>query len=306
MYSLTPFDVSNLNRSIEGIGQAFAERRREQEQHSRDVAQELLRQKMLETEQRRADVEKNAANIAAEGKTTTYLYPVDEDGEQADEPTQSFTGPPSGLQNYIKLHADQGKTLVPGPEPQRKKAFSIKSSVPGADIEVFANDPDQLSSMVKQMQDMGGRAPTQHGASSQYGPIMADQKASELEAQAEDLERQYNQLPEASPQGDVLQAAAASLRSRAQNLRQPRMQMPWQTTTQDIFAPPAYPGAPPQKTGTVTTRSPVGATPATPAGPGVPRGTKPLDAATAAQFLQKAGGDKEKARQMARDAGFTF
>lgn len=33
---------------------------------------------------------------------------------------------------------------------------------------------------------------------------------------------------------------------------------------------------------------------------------KQLDAETAKQFLQKAGGDKEKARQLAREAGFTF
>ncbi len=34
--------------------------------------------------------------------------------------------------------------------------------------------------------------------------------------------------------------------------------------------------------------------------------TKPLDATTAKGFLQQAGGDKVKARQMAQDAGYTF
>ena len=35
-------------------------------------------------------------------------------------------------------------------------------------------------------------------------------------------------------------------------------------------------------------------------------GSKQLDAATAKDFLQKAGGNKDKARQMAKDAGYTF
>jgi hypothetical protein len=35
-------------------------------------------------------------------------------------------------------------------------------------------------------------------------------------------------------------------------------------------------------------------------------GTKPLDQATAQQILQEAGGDKERARQIARDRGYTF
>lgn len=35
-------------------------------------------------------------------------------------------------------------------------------------------------------------------------------------------------------------------------------------------------------------------------------GSKQLDADTARQFLQRAGGDKDKARQMAKDAGYSF
>ena len=37
-----------------------------------------------------------------------------------------------------------------------------------------------------------------------------------------------------------------------------------------------------------------------------PAGPKVLDKTTASTFLKQAGGDKEKARQLARDAGFTF
>lgn len=40
--------------------------------------------------------------------------------------------------------------------------------------------------------------------------------------------------------------------------------------------------------------------------PVAPKSSKVLDEATARQFLQKTGGDKDKARQMAKDAGYTW
>lgn len=41
-------------------------------------------------------------------------------------------------------------------------------------------------------------------------------------------------------------------------------------------------------------------------GPAQPISAKPLDKATAAQFLKAAGGDKKKARELAKQAGYTF
>jgi hypothetical protein len=50
---------------------------------------------------------------------------------------------------------------------------------------------------------------------------------------------------------------------------------------------------------------PSGAQPTAPVAP-PQAGAKPLDPATAQQFLQQAGGDKDKARDLARAAGYTF
>jgi hypothetical protein len=50
---------------------------------------------------------------------------------------------------------------------------------------------------------------------------------------------------------------------------------------------------------------PNGAQPAAPA-TAPQAGAKPLDPATAQQFLKQAGGDKDKARELARAAGYTF
>lgn len=48
------------------------------------------------------------------------------------------------------------------------------------------------------------------------------------------------------------------------------------------------------------------AQPAPASTPAAPAATKPIDAATAKKFLEQAGGDKEKARALAREAGYGF
>lgn len=47
-------DVELLNRSMENAGNAFAQRRAQQNQEQRDISQELIRRKMLDVEQQRA------------------------------------------------------------------------------------------------------------------------------------------------------------------------------------------------------------------------------------------------------------
>lgn len=61
-----------------------------------------------------------------------------------------------------------------------------------------------------------------------------------------------------------------------------------------------------QPRGTTPTNVPMGNPKQTTASGNAPAAGKNLDPNTAKQFLMKAGGDKDKARQMARDAGFSF
>lgn len=63
---LTPFDVSNLNRSLEGVGTAFQENRREAEVGRRTDIEEDFRKQMLAAEMRRTQAEE--ARAAAESQ----------------------------------------------------------------------------------------------------------------------------------------------------------------------------------------------------------------------------------------------
>lgn len=56
---MTQFDIQNLNNSIAGVGNAFAERRKEQRDDQKLAIEQDMRQQMLESELRRAKTEED-------------------------------------------------------------------------------------------------------------------------------------------------------------------------------------------------------------------------------------------------------
>src|SRR4051794_28929353 len=113
---LTPFDVTNLNQSIEGLGQTFRQKRLDTEALRREAAAETLRQQMnaatmqhYKAEESHYDAEAARGDRmekkASEGHVESWLQ--DPDGG-----TFKFTGAPEGLQQLQTTAQQKGRPLT--------------------------------------------------------------------------------------------------------------------------------------------------------------------------------------------------
>lgn len=264
MPGLTPFDVSNLNASIAGVGNAFAERRAEEERKRRDDIELAIRQRLLDAEDRRMTAEEGRQNILAQGTTEAWL-------QGKDGGVIRFTGPQSGLDFILQQARTQGSPLQKVAPPSQRPQFGTwKTSTPLGDIEVQLKTPEDLDQLPVHAKKIG--AGPLHQQASSYGPIQVDKQATDLEDQADQLEAQANTLPAGSDPADLIRQAKR-LRTRAADLRStmgdvrttvettaevpPTSGEPATSGFLGIGAKPAIPPTPGQPRRTVTTREKV-------------------------------------------------
>jgi hypothetical protein len=205
---LSRWDVSNLNQSISGLGEAFAERSKgEREQQRLDIEKDL-RERQLDVEKRRMTAEEGRQKILGEGSISAYLVP--EDAEEGSGMT--YQGPPSGLAQFQQtVQQKTGKALKQSSPPDKTPPFGFEAMLPSGKVTFHARTIDELKSILNNPAMEGAKAPL--GATSPTSAVQTDTAATALENQADELERT---TPEASP---LMTAQVTRLRQRAQALR---------------------------------------------------------------------------------------
>lgn len=262
---LTPFDVSNLNASMRGVGDTFAERRQEAMQQQKLDIEEEMRQKMLDAEMRRLELEQGRQNVLSQGTVDTWLQ--GEDGG-----TVHFQGPQSGLQTLLQQSEDKGKPLTQLDQPPTSKPqYGVfKTSTPLGDMEFHLSTPEDVDKVTAMAKQMGGKAINHQ--SEEAGPIQMDKYAADLENQADELDAGQASGP--GQYDPTVAAQSARLRERARQVRQGNRVDPtqFQIVTSTAPADPMNPtGARTSVTQRVPMTSPVFGQ------PGAPVPAPPLD-----------------------------
>lgn len=227
---LTPFDVSNLNSAIAGLGNTFAERRAEALRAQQLGIEQDIRQKMLDAEMRRVAAEEGRQNLLAQGTVDTWLQDDDTGG------VSRFQGPQSGLDQIQATRQQQGKsplTVMEEPPNAKPRYGEFTMDTPVGRVTQYLDSPDQVDETLEHAKKIGGTLP-QPGQSGQAEPVQVDKYAAGLEDQAGNLEDQADQLDQQQTSGPgqwdpTIQAninrnrqQAAALRARAKSVRATR------------------------------------------------------------------------------------
>lgn len=292
--ALNRADVELLDRNLQELtetglkrrGLNIAQQRADQEQQA-EANQALLRQKILEAETRRTEIEQNKADLEKEGKSTVYL-------KGPNGGTVEYTGPKSGLQAWL----DQGTQIVDKPQDKPPAKFGRYewTDPHGGKAVIDLNTQDDLANVQKLAQS-SGIAP--HQPPSTASAVQLDTAATALENQAGDLENQAGQIDTSQDSGvpgettpaaakkAALTSQASGLRERAKALRSaigPKSPTVWETQT----VTPQGIGQPDKVTrsvrGPVGSLAPILSTPA-PTG-GAPQTAPPADQRTTGSVYQ--------------------
>lgn len=262
---LTPFDVSNLNSAMRGVGDVFAQNRAEDLARQKLDVEEDFRQKMLDAEMRRLQTEQGRQDLLQQGTVDAWLQGGDEGG------VVHFQGPQNGLNTLMQQSEAKGKplTMMDQPPTAKPQYGVFRTSTPIGDLEFHLSSPDEVDTVAAMAKKMGGQA-RQPGQAGVAAPIQQDTYAAGLENQADQLDSQaddweagqnsgpgqYDPTVQANIARNRMQSSA--LRDRAKTVRIGRQFDPSQYETQTTTTPtnPLDPNAPKV---TTTRRLPVGA-----------------------------------------------
>ncbi|HVX56986.1 MAG TPA: hypothetical protein VHA37_04590 [Candidatus Saccharimonadales bacterium] len=280
-------DVALLNGSLDSLSSDLLHSRMLAQQQQSQQADQALRGQQLDVEKQRAQTDDDfrKAQLAHydtmekkgnQGNVNTWL-------QSDDGGTMNFQGPPDAL-TALESQAEQaGKPLKRVDPPKTPAPFGevSKTLADGSRMTFHARNQEEFNNATAIVSKLPGFTPPQKpgAAAVQVMGQVQDyrQKAQDAaDAGDQDTADQFNHA------ADVLEGTLKKKEVVPPGLRK-------SVATAD-----------PRNPGSKTTIS----------GPAdqvdQAMAPKPLDPATAAQFLQQAGGDKNKARQLARQAGYQF
>lgn len=267
-------DVLMLENSMQNLGNTFRQRRLDQERTGQQAVENDLRERMFQSQEKNR-VEDNA-RIGA-GTIEAWLQ-----GPDGGAPVH-FSGPKTGLDQLIQSAQTAGKPLrvVQKPDPAIKTPFKISSDIGVGTITSEHASLEEAQKALEAYKQAGGKTPQRPGLPA--AAIQYINKADELDQQANDTEA-------TDPEG------AQALRSSAQLLREhvrKRQPAPVRLGSEKVIDPATGN----EKVTYQYDRQP---------GASAPQPKGKLSVEQAREYLKKAGGDKNKARQMATQDGYVF
>lgn len=160
-------DVEMLNRSMQNLGNSFAQRRAESYQRERDGKDDVLKSRMLDMDTKKFDAQQA-------GELEAWLQ-----GESG-SPVR-YQGSKQGLDALVHGAAQQGKKLsiVGKPDASTRKKYKVTTQLPFGVVEMELDTEDELEQAAKTLKQAGGQ--TQGGTAADVGK---DQYAARLEEEA--------------------------------------------------------------------------------------------------------------------------
>lgn len=263
-------DVELLDRNLQDLTETGLKRQglkqnqqRIDQEHDKEVAEELMRQKMLEVETRRGNTEADKAKIEAQGKTKAWIQ--NPQGSKSE-----IEGPQSAIDAILKRPGY--KQVDADPKERQKQNFVHVQVAPNVFSRVYYDNDEAdkvLSDAAAAAKQFKAPAKPTPGVTS---AVQTDTAAADLEQKAAELEAQANQIDTSQAQtGDPdavtslapltskkagLMSQASDFKSRAKALRSvigPKPPTTWETQT---IKRGGLPGLPPTVTRSI--RGPAG------------------------------------------------
>lgn len=204
--ALTPFDVTNLNQSIQNLGNVAFRKQAQEEQRQRDISAELMRKAMLANEQRRLDIEQNRENLLQEGHVDAWL-------QGPEGGAMRYTGTQTGYQNLLKQAEGIGKPLkvMDAPPTNKPQYGAYTYQTDNGDVTVHLNSEGDLQKAVETAKALGGKARQARGFETRESYNAKQWQA--YQDQADQLEDQ------ARSESDATQADRQAMLEHARRMR---------------------------------------------------------------------------------------